>query len=73
MDDQLIHRESVDTETIQYDPPLTIQGLAQSRQFAAHFKRYLKDNGLRYDAFVIKCAPFLKSIMTAAQIALQFD
>ena len=24
MDDQLIHRESVDTEAIQYDPPLTI-------------------------------------------------
>ena len=54
------------------DPPLTPRGLKQARATADFLKEYFSGNSYRFDKVIVECSPFLRCMVTAAQIAKRF-
>ena len=59
----------VGTDNNKYDLPLSRKGINQAMEKADFFVKYFEDNNYHFDKIVIECSPFLRCMMTAAQIA----
>jgi broad specificity phosphatase PhoE len=51
------------------DPPLTPNGIRQAEQTGRYLKEYFEEEGLAFDKIIIESSPFLRTMMTASQIA----
>lgn len=51
------------------DPPITVRGLTQAANTGKFLKKYFSDYDMKFDQVVIKTSPFIRTIMTATQIA----
>ena len=56
-----------------HDPPLTEHGAAQSQLTGRYLKKYFESKSMKFDKFVIECAPSMGAIMTACLIAQELD
>ena len=54
------------------DPPLTPQGVKEAIVTGNFLKEHFSDNSYHFDKVIIECSPFLRCMMTAAQIAKIF-
>ena len=56
-------------QTNPIDPPLTITGIKQAQATGHFLGKYFTDYAMKFDTLVIQTSPFLRCIMTAAEIA----
>ena len=53
----------------EFDPPLTELGIKQAQGTGKYLANYLKKNGLSFDKVMVESSPFVRTLMTAGQIA----
>ena len=54
------------------DPPLTKGGMQQAKLTGMYLNQYFTKNGLKFDKVIIEVSPFLRTMMTAGEIAAEF-
>ena len=55
------------------DPPITPNGLKQSLKTGQFLKEHFERKCTTFDKIIIECSPYLRSMMTAGQIAKALD
>ena len=53
------------------DPPLTPLGLEQAKATGIFLKNYFGENDFKFDKIVVHCSPFIRTMQSASQIALE--
>jgi broad specificity phosphatase PhoE len=53
------------------DPPLCKTGISHAEKTGLYLKKYFEDENMKFDKIIIKCSPFIRTIMTASQVAKQ--
>ena len=53
------------------DAALTPQGIIQARETGKHLRDFFSMNGLSFDKVMVESSPFVRTLMTAGQIASQ--
>ena len=53
------------------DPPLTPLGVQQAHDTGIFLKKFITEKGFKFDKIIVCSSPFLRCMMTAAQIANQ--